>query len=328
MKTIGNLLIIIILSTSSLFAQTFYSENPLAHTFSIVAFDPQTGNMGVAVQSHWFSVGTSVIWGEAGMGVIATQSFVNVSFGVRGLELLKKGLSPKEVVDKLISEDEGRDFRQLAVLDAEGRAAAYTGKSCIQPAGHIVGKGYSVQANLMSNDKIWPAMSEAFEKSTGPLAERMMTALEAAQKAGGDIRGKQSAAMLVFRGKSTGKIWEDKLVDLRVDDSPEPIKELRRLLTVHRAYEHMNNGDLAVEKNNMKKAMEEYSSAMKMFPDNLEMKYWTAVTLANNGQMDKALPMFKEVFAKDKNWKDLTPRLLPNGLLKVNGDELKQILNN
>ena len=312
----------------NLSAQTFYSDNPLAHTFSIVAYDPTTGDIGVAVQSHWFSVGTSVTWGEAGVGVIATQSFVNVSFGVRGLELLKQGLSPQEVVDKLISEDEGRDFRQLAVLDAKGRVAAYTGKSCIQPAGHIVGKGYSVQANLMSNDKIWPAMSEVFVRSKGPLAERMMTALEAAQKAGGDIRGKQSAAMLVFRGKSTGKVWEDKLVDLRVDDSPEPLKELRRLLTVHRAYEHMNSGDLAVEKNNMKKAMDEYSAAMKMFPDNLEMKYWTAVTLANNGQMDKALPMFKEVFAKDSNWKDLTPRLLPNGLLKVNGDELKQILNN
>ncbi|MEW5842545.1 MAG: DUF1028 domain-containing protein [Bacteroidota bacterium] len=307
-------------------AQFYKSDSPFAHTYSIVAFDPQTGEMGVAVQSHWFSVGTSVTWGEAGVGVIATQSFVNASFGPRGLELLKKGMSPQEVVDELIESDDGRDFRQLAVLDSKGRAASYTGSKCIQPAGNIVGDGFSVQANLMSTDKVWPAMAEAFKNSKGPLAERMLTALEAAQKAGGDIRGKQSAAMLVFRGKSTGKAWEDKLVDLRVDDNPNPLIELKRLLKVHRAYEHMNNGDLQTEKNNMAKAMEEYSVAMKMFPDNLEMKYWTAVTLANNGRLKEALPMFKEVFAKDKNWKTLTPRLIPNGLLKVNDKQLKEIM--
>jgi len=291
MKTLTTFLVI--LAAISTNAQTFYSNNPFAHTYSIVAYDPETGDIGVAVQSHWFSVGTAVAWGEAGVGVVATQSFVNVSFGIKALELLKQGLTPQQVVDKLIGEDEGREFRQLAILDTKGNAAAFTGKNCIQPAGHIVGKNYSVQANLMSSDKVWLAMSEAFEKSTGPLAERMLTALEAAENEGGDIRGKQSAALVVFRGKSTGKVWEDKLVDLRVDDNPEPLAELRRLLNVHRAYEHMNNGDIAVEKNDMKKAMDEYSAAMNMFPDNLEMKFWTAVTLANQKQLDKALPMFK-----------------------------------
>jgi uncharacterized Ntn-hydrolase superfamily protein len=282
--------------------------------------------MGVAVQSHWFSVGTVVSWGEGGVGVIATQSFVNVSYGPRGLELLKKGKTPQEVVDELISSDEGREFRQLAVLDAKGNAASFTGKKCIQPAGNIVGDGFSVQANLMANDKVWPAMAEAFKKSKGPLAERMLIALETAENAGGDIRGKQSAALLVVRGKSTGKIWEDKLVDLRVDDSPEPLKELRRILKVHRAYDHMNNGDLAVEKNDMEKAMIEYSAAMQMFPENLEMKYWTAITLANNGKFDEALPMLKEIFVKDRNWKELTPRLVPSGLLTVSEEQLKEIM--
>lgn len=325
MKTLTTFLVI--LAAISTNAQTFYSNNPSAHTYSIVAYDPETGDIGVAVQSHWFSVGTAVAWGEAGVGVVATQSFVNVSFGIKALELLKQGLTPQQVVDKLIGEDEGREFRQLAILDTKGNAAAFTGKNCIRPAGHIVGKNYSVQANLMSSDKVWPAMSEAFEKSTGPLAERMLTALEAAENEGGDIRGKQSAALVVFRGKSTGKVWEDKLVDLRVDDNPEPLAELRRLLNVHRAYEHMNNGDIAVEKNDMKKAMDEYSAAMNMFPDNLEMKFWTAVTLANQKQLDKALPMFKEIFAKENNWRELIPRLLPNGLLNVSGDVLKQILD-
>ncbi|MCX6168883.1 MAG: DUF1028 domain-containing protein [Ignavibacteriales bacterium] len=307
-------------------AQFYKSDSPFAHTYSIVAFDEKTGDMGVAVQSHWFSVGTSVTWGEAGVGVVATQSFVNPAFGPGGLALLKKGMTPQEVVDKLLKDDEGREFRQLAVLDSKGRAASFTGKYCIQPAGNIVGKNFSVQANLMSNERIWPAMAEAFKNSKGQLAERMLAALEAAQKEGGDIRGKQSAALLVVRAKSTGKVWEDRLVDLRVDDNDNPLVELSRLLSIHRAYEHMNNGDLAVEKNDMNRAMKEYSSAMKMFPDNLEMKFWTAVALANQGNLKEALPMFNEIFAKDKNWRDLIPRLLPNGLLKVNPEQLSEIL--
>ncbi len=318
--------IILSVSFSSLTAQVYKSDSPFAHTYSIVAYDEQTGEMGVAVQSHWFSVGTMVTWGEAGVGVVATQSFVNPAFGPDGLKLLKEGKSAGETVATLLLSDKGREFRQLAILDAKGNVASFTGNDCIQPAGNITGKNFSVQANLMSNDKIWPAMAEAFQKSTGPLAERLLIALEAAEKAGGDIRGKQSAAMLVVRGKSTGKVWEDRLVDIRVDDSPAPLPELRRLLKVHRAYDHMNNGDLAVEKDDMDLAMQEYSSAMKMFPDNLEMKFWTAVALANKGMMKEAVPMFKQIFKKDKNWKTLIPNLVPNGLLKVNEEDLKKIL--
>ncbi|MEO8398517.1 MAG: DUF1028 domain-containing protein [Ignavibacteriaceae bacterium] len=305
----------------------FIKDSPLVHTFSIVGFDPETGEMGVAVQSHWFSVGTIVTWGEAGVGVVATQSFVNPAFGPDGLKLLKEGMSPQDVVNKLISDDEGRDLRQLAVLDSKGNAAAYTGKNCIKDAGHIVGENFSAQANLMINDKVWPAMAEAFKTSKGTLAERLVSALEAAQNAGGDIRGKQSAALLVVKGKSSGKIWEDRKVDLRVDDSAEPIKELKRLLKVHEAYDHMNNGDLAVEKGDMNLAMNEYSTAEKMFPENLEMKYWHAVTLANNGKVEESLPLFKEVFSSDENWKTLTPRLTSNGMLKVSKEDLQKILS-
>ena len=307
-------------------AQTFY-ENPFAHTFSIVARDTVTGELGVAVQSHWFNVGAVVPWGEAGVGVVATQSFVNVSFGIRGLELLKQGLAPYQVIDTLLSDDDGRDLRQVAVLDSKGRVASYTGKNCVPAAGNLTGDNFSVQANLMLNDRVWPAMAEGFKTAKGPLAERMVAALEAGQKAGGDIRGKQSAALMVFKGQSTGKRWEDKLIDLRVEDNPEPIKELKRVLKVYRAYEHMNNGDLAVEKGNMKKAMEEYSAAEKMFPGNEEMKYWHAVTLANNGRVTDSLPIFKEVFSANVNWKTLTPRLVPAGLLKVSAEDLNKILS-
>jgi uncharacterized Ntn-hydrolase superfamily protein len=320
------LLIFVFLLSSSIYAQLFYSENPLAHTYSIVAKDTKTGEMGIAVQSHWFSVGSVVGWAEAGVGAIATQSLVNVSFGPRGLELLKQGLTAQQVVDSLIASDEGRDVRQLAIVDSKGNVAAYTGKKCISDAGHIVGDNFSVQANLMLNTAVWPAMEKAFKETDGPLAERMIASLEAAQKVGGDIRGQQSASILIVKGKSSGKIWEDRLIDLRVEDHPEPVKELKRLLKVHRAYEHMNNGDLAIEKGDMKTAMEEYSTAEEMFPANEEMKFWHAVTLVNNGRINDALPLFKDVFEKNQNWKILTPRLVPVDLLKVDEAELKRIL--
>ena len=326
-KTIFNFLTVCLLMSSVSFPQLTYNHDPFAHTFSIVARDPQTGEMGVAVQSHWFSVGTIVTWAEAGVGAIATQSFVNASFGPRGLEMLKDGMTSQQAVDSLLATDEGREFRQLAIIDSKGNVASFTGKKCVQPAGNIVGNNFSCQANLMINDKVWPAMADAFKKSTGPLAERMMAALEAGQEAGGDIRGKQSAAMLVVRGKSTGKVWEDRLIDLRVDDSPEPIKELKRLLKVHRAYDHMNAGDLAVEKGDMKKALQEYGAAEEMFPNNAEMKYWHAVALANNGKVDESLPIFRAVFNMDENWRDLTPRLIGPGLLTVDEKDLKRIMD-
>jgi len=323
MRKIFFTLTLVLIPFINLRSQTFYSE-PFAHTYSIVARDPITGEMGVAVQSHWFSVGSIVGWSEAGIGVVATQSFVNPSFGIRGLELLKAGKSPQEAVDELIASDEGRDVRQLAILDSKGRTAAYTGKNCIPDAGDLNKDNYSVQANLMLSDKVWSAMSGAFEESKGPLPERMIAALEAAQEVGGDIRGKQSASILIVKGESTGKVWEDRTIDLRVEDHVEPIKELRRLLEVYRAYEHMNKGDLAVEKNDMELAMKEYSAAEEMFPDNLEMKFWHAVTLANNRKLDKALPMFKDVFSKDPNWKTLIVRLPKVGLLK--SEDLEKIL--
>ncbi|MCF8239901.1 MAG: DUF1028 domain-containing protein [Melioribacteraceae bacterium] len=323
---LSNIILISLIFITPIDAQFFNSESPFAHTYSIVARDEISGEMGVAVQSHWFSVGSIVAWGEAGVGVVATQSFVNPSFGPIGLQLLKEGLTPAEAVNKLTAEDNGRDFRQLAILNKAGQIAAYTGNKCIQPAGHRVGSNYSVQANMMKNDKVWSAMAKAFEETEGPLAERMVAALEAAQNAGGDIRGKQSASILVVRGESTGKIWDDRLIDLRVEDHPEPVKEIKRLLQIYRAYEHMNRGDVAVETGNMKKAMEEYSAAEAMFPGNEEMKYWRAITLINNGEFEKGLEILKWVFNKNKDWKELTPRLIPSGLLEVSEEQLNIIM--
>jgi uncharacterized Ntn-hydrolase superfamily protein len=228
---------------------------------------------------------------------------------------MKSGLSAEQALEALLLVDEGRDVRQVAFVDADGNVAAHTGAKCIEAAGHHVGDGYSVQANMMLNDKVVPAMAAAYESVEGDLADRLMAALEAAQSVGGDIRGKQSAAMLIVKGESTGRSWADRVLELRIEDHQEPITELRRLLDVHRAYEHMNAGDVAVEHDDLALAMTEYGAAADLLPGNLEVQYWAAVTLATGGDIEEALPMFRTVFAADPNWIELTRRLLKPGII-------------
>ena len=296
------------------------------HTYSIVARDPRTGELGVAVQSHWFSVGSVVPWAESGVGAVATQSFVDPSYGKLGLDLIRAGKSAPEALKSLLAGDEGREVRQVAMIDSQGRVDAWTGKNDIEAAGHFVGKDFSVQANLMLNDKVWPAMARAFENTKGDLADRMLAAMDAAQAVGGDIRGRQSAALIVVTGKPTGISWRDRVFDLRVDDSAEPLQELRRLVTLQRAYNHMNAGDLAVEKKDNEGALREYSAAEKLVPGNAEMIYWHAVALVNMGRVDESLPLFRKVFAMDKNWATLTPRLPKAGLLPNDPKLIERIL--
>ncbi len=320
------MLLLLILFQKAMNAQVYKQDASLAHTFSIVARDPVTGEMAVGVQSHWFSVGTAVSWGEAGVGIVATQSFVNKSYGIKGLALMKQGKSATEALAELLAADEGREVRQVAMIDTNGNVSAHTGKSCIDFASHIIGKNFSVQSNMMLNNKVCPAMAKAFESSEGkPLAERVLIVLQAAQAVGGDIRGKQSAALLVVAGRSQGKPWDERLIDLRVDDNAAPLVELDRLLRLYRAYQHMDRGDLATEKNDMKLAMEEYGAAMKMFPGNLEMQYWTAITLANNKKVPEAAAMLQKIYKQDANWRELTKRLPKVNLLNVSEKELKQL---
>ena len=308
-------------------AQFFKKDAGLAHTFSIVARDPATGEMAVGVQSHWFSVGTAVSWGEAGVGVVATQSFVNKSYGIKGLGLMKNGKTAPEALSELLAADEGREVRQVAMIDVNGNVNSFTGKNCIDFAGHITGKNYAVQSNMMLGNTVNAAMAKAFEGSEGkPLAERVLLSLKAAQAVGGDVRGKQSAAILVVAGKSTGQPWNERLLDLRVDDNKAPLDELDRLLRLFRAYEFMDKGDLATEKNDMKAAMEAYGAAMKMFPENLEMKYWTAITLANNKKIKEASSLLQKIYVKDANWRELTKRLPKVNLLNVSAAELQLLL--
>jgi len=317
------------LSTFQIKGQSPRVENkPLrpVHTFSIVCRDPATGELGVAVQSHWFSVGSIVPWADAGVGAVATQSFVDPSYGKNGLDLMRSGKSAPDALKELLAKDEAREVRQVGMIDAQGRVDSWTGKNDIQAAGHIVGQNFAVQANLMLNDKIWPAMAHAFETTSGDLADRMLAALDAAQLAGGDIRGRQSAALIVVTGKPTGQAWKDRIFDLRVDDSPQPLKELRRLVTLQRAFNHMNAGDLAVEKKDNEGALREYGAAETLVPDNAEMIYWHAVALVNMGRVDESLPLFRKVFAMDSNWITLTPRLPKSGLLPDDPTIIKRIV--
>lgn len=305
------------------------AADPLVHTYSIVARDATTGEMGVAVQSHWFSVGSIVTWAEAGVGAIATQSFVDPGYGLRGLALLKEGKAAPAALDALVAADPQPQARQAAIVDAQGGVAAYTGPMCIQAAGHRVGKQFSVQANLMANDRVWPAMAEAFEKSAGDLADRMLAALEAGEAAGGDIRGRQSAAILVVKGESTGRPWAgaDRVFDLRVDDHGEPLQELRRLVRLQRAYNHANRGDELMAGGAVDDALRQYASAAELAPEILELPFWQAVTLASAGREAEAMPIFAAVFAREPQWAALLPRLPAAGLLPEDPALIERILS-
>ena len=317
------------------------------HTFSIVARDPVTGEMGAAVQSHWFAVGANVIWAEAGVGAVATQSFIDPSYGPLGLASLRAGRSAPDALRGLLAADPNRNVRQVAMIDSQGRVAAYTGSKDIQAAGDIVGtarkdeqptlrpspdpedswihtgRDFSVQANLMANDKVWPAMAQAFQQAKGDLADRLLAALDAAQTVGGDIRGRQSAAIIVVKAKPSGRPWDDRLFDLRVDDADQPIRELRRLVALQRAYNHMNAGDAAVERHDNEAALREYSAAEAVaaktegvLPSRLaEMVYWHAVALVTMGRVEDSLPLFGKAFAVQPGWRELTRRLPRSGLL-------------
>jgi uncharacterized Ntn-hydrolase superfamily protein len=278
-------------------------------TYSIVAYDKESGEMGVAVQSHWFSVGSVVSWAEAGIGAVATQSFVEVSYGPLGLELMRSGKTAQQALTALLAADKHESVRQVAMVDVNGNVAVHTGKKCIAENGHHKGKHYSCQANMMENNTVWDAMSRAYENTRGPLVDRLMAALEAAEKEGGDIRGRQSAAVLVVSTKSSGVAWKDRIFDLRVEDHPQPLKELKRLITVAKAYNHMNRGDHYLTVNDVKKALEEYSTAMNIYPGNPEMVFWPAVTMAASGKVEESLPLFKKVFASDIRWAELLKRL-------------------
>ena len=298
----------------------------LACTYSIVARDLQTGEMGVAVQSHWFGVGRLVCWAESGVGAVATQAMVEVSYGPEGLARMRAGTSAPLVLQELLAADAQRELRQVAMVDARGEAAVHTGARCIAEAGHELGQGWSVQANMMATRQVWPAMAHAYREGRGDLAERLLAALEAAEAAGGDVRGKQAAAMRIVKPTPSERPWDDVLVDLRVEDSPAPLPELRRLVRLNRAYQHMNQGDALLGEDSVPEALEQYRIAAQIAPEIAELPFWHATTLADMGRIDEALPLFRDVFARDPRLIELLKRVPVAGLLHLDEAALRRIL--
>jgi uncharacterized Ntn-hydrolase superfamily protein len=241
---------------------------------------------------------------------------------------MRSGLAAPEALRRLLAADAQREVRQVAMIDAQGRVDAFTGKLDIADAGHVVGAQFSVQANMMATAKVWPAMAAAFERTRGDLADRMLAALEAAQAVGGDIRGKQSAAILIVKPTSTGRPWAgaDRLFDLRVEDHPEPIVELKRLMRLQRAYAHANRGDELVSEKKIDAALKEYAAAGELAPEILELPFWQAVTLVVVGRESEAAPIFRRVFAKEPYWADLVPRLPAAGQLPDDPALIKRIV--
>jgi uncharacterized Ntn-hydrolase superfamily protein len=295
-------------------------------TYSMVARDPSTGQIGVAVQSHYFSVGSIVTWAEPGVGAVATQSFAEPAYGPRGLELIRSGRSAAGALGELIDQDSGEATRQVAIVDNAGRVAVHTGRSCIAEAGHQVGDQVSAQANMMRRDTVWHAMIDAYSATQGELATRLMAALQAAEAEGGDIRGRQSAAILVVGGRRSERPWEQRLFDLRVEDHPDPLPELRRLIDLKRAYDHVEEAEKLILGGDVQRALEHYEQAAAAFPDNIEFVFWHGVTLAGAGRVGEARERLDRAYAANDGWSELLSRLVKVGLLPDDPELVRALL--
>ncbi len=309
-------------------ARSGADEKPLrpVHTYSIVARDAHTGQLGAAVQSHWFSVGADVIWAEPGIGAVATQSFIDPAYGPLGLQLMRAGKGAEQALNALADADEYREVRQVGMIDRNGVSANFTGDKAITEYCNLTGDGFAVQANMMLKPTVCTAMVAAYEHAGGDLAARMMAALDAAEGEGGDIRGRQSAALLVVSGDANEPAWGGKVFDLRVEDHEEPLAELRRLLATARAYQLMNEGDLYLTSGEVDKALRAYREAESLAPGNHEMIFWHAATLAGEGRVEEALPLFERAFAQWPQWRELVQRLPAAGLLPEDPDLMARIV--
>jgi uncharacterized Ntn-hydrolase superfamily protein len=295
-------------------------------TYSIVARDPETGRLGVAVQSHWFSVGSIVSWAEAGVGAVATQSFIERSYGPLGLELMRRGHTAPEALETLVHADDDRAVRQVAFVDASGQVGVHTGDDCIRDFGHIAGDGFSVQANMMERDTVWKAMAQAYTDAEGDLPDRMLAALFAAQAEGGDVRGMQSAAMLVVEAEPTGTEWGDRIIDLRVEDHATPVEELARVLRLWRAYGHSERAEELELLHDLDGALQERLKALEIQPDHPEMAFWAAVAMAGAGRLDDASRIVAVAHGAHAGWRELLRRVVDDGQVELSDEAVRALL--
>jgi uncharacterized Ntn-hydrolase superfamily protein len=277
-------------------------------TYSIVARDPDTGELGVAVQSHWFSVGSIVTWAQPGVGAVATQANAEVTYGPGALALMADGVPAPDALARLVAADPGGPSRQVAVVDALGRVGVHTGPKCIAYAGHITGEGVSCQANIMASERVWPAMLDAFGAGSGSrsLTTRLLDALDAAEREGGDLRGRQSAAILVVPAQ--GEPWRT-LVSLRVEDHSEPLAELRRVVALHEAYGLAGQADELLNAGRHEEAARLYVQASERAPDNHELLFWAGLGTAQAGDLEAGVDKVRRAIELQPTWRELLPRL-------------------
>jgi uncharacterized Ntn-hydrolase superfamily protein len=286
-------------------------------TYSIVARDPRTRELGIAVQSRYFAAGRVVPWIEAGLGVIASQAFANPMYGDQGLKLLRAGEHPRDILDRLVAQDAGGSRRQVAILDIDGRMAAHTGALCVAAAGHAMGTNCCAQGNMLARDTVWPAMAEAFESCSGTLAERLLAALEAAEREGGDLRGRQAAALIVAKGASSGVAKLDLAVDLRVDDHLEPVKEIRRLLAFARANEHANRAMEKLLANDVSSALSDLEDCCEAYADEPVFQFRRALALLQLGRPDEARQALRRARTVHPGWDELLLRFADAGVIPM-----------
>ena len=308
----GVLLLVIILAVELAFACAAVPQSlPPVSTFSIVAIDPQTGEMGVAVASRYFSVGSVVPWAMADVGAVATQANVNVGYGQQALDLLRQGLSAPEVLKKMMADAkfEGKDGRQVAIVDAKGNVAAYTGPNAPKWAGDRQGKTWSAQGNILVGAQVPESMGKAFDATQGELAEKLFAALKAGDSAGGDSRGRQSASILVVRKQGGRNINNDRVVYINVDDSTDPFAELRRLLDLNLAYNYGDQTFKALEAGNLEKARAAAQKASRYAPNSFGshmrlafLDYLVGDKAASLDEFAKARTLEPGRF--DKQWKE------------------------
>jgi uncharacterized Ntn-hydrolase superfamily protein len=278
-------------------------------TYSIVALDPSTGELGAAVQSHWFSVGSLCTWARPGVGAVATQSVVEPAHGPHALDRMQDGASAHDALAELIAADPLGAVRQVGVVDAEGGVAVHTGAGCIPCAGDALGAHWSCQANMMAGETVPAAMSAAFEHAEGDLADRLLTALHAAEGEGGDVRGRQSAALVVVPAE--GEPWQTR-VDLRVDDHQDPLAELGRLLRLQRAYELAGQGDALMGGGQPIEAGALYRRAAELAPESDELLFWAGLAIAHSGDLDAGVDAVRRAIAVHAGWATLLERLSPD----------------
>ena len=295
-------------------------------TYSIVARDPQTGELGIAVQSHWFAAGGTVPWAEAGVGAVATQAFLEMSYGPRGLDLLRGGATAQEALARLTADDPDADVRQVGIVDAQGNVATHTGERTIPAAGHVAGAAFTCQANMMWQDTVWDAMAGAYAQAQGDLAHRLLAALDAAEDQRGDIRGRQAAGILIVGPERLDEPWRGVRMHLHADDHRDPNAELRRLVDIHRAYEHLERSEELELEHDAEGVRREREAALAAGPDLLEVKYWAAIGMATEGRYDDAVALMSSVDEAGPGWHELLRRLVDGGLMDIPSEAAARLL--